>query len=438
MKIYYAETGENWRKEEKFAFLERVQSISGVEWRELTPDENHTWLTEGLRDEFATFIPIGTKEAKASKEMNVQTIFKTYSLGVSTNRDDVVYDFNKNALLGRVKKFCEEYNAEVVRYQQNGKPKNIDSFVQYEQLKWSLFLKNKLKRGNLAECALEQLRCSLYRPFTKRFIYLNDILIDVPSLQKFFTPNLYAEIENRIFYVSDKGMRSPFSVLLTNHFGDLHLCASADGFQSFAFYTYNEDGANRLENVTDWALGKFCERYRDPKIAKWDVFYYVYALLHHPAYRERYAANLKRELPRIPFAPDFWGFVEAGRRLADLHVNYERQPEYPLRHVENESVPVSFRVEKMRLSKDRTALAYNKFLTLEGVPPVAFEYRLGNRSALEWVIDQYQVTTDKRSGITSDPNRDDDPEYVVRLVKQVTSVSVETVKTVAALPPLDS
>jgi predicted helicase len=210
------------------------------------------------------------------------------------------------------------------------------------------------------------------------------------------------------------------------------------GSQCFPFYVYDEDGGNRRENVTDWALGKFRERYRDANIAKWDVFHYVYALLHHPTYRERYAANLKRELPRIPFAPDFWSFVEAGRALADLHVNYERQPEYPLRHVENESVPVSFRVEKMRLSKDKTALAYNKFLTLEGVPPQAFEYRLGNRSALEWVIDQYQITTDKRSGIVSDPNREDDPKYVVRLVKQVATVSVETVRIVAGLPPLDA
>ncbi len=159
--------------------------------------------------------------------------------------------------------------------------------------------------------------------------------------------------------------------------------------------------------------------------------------MHHPEYRARYAANLKRELPRIPFAPDFDAFAQAGRALADLHVNYESKPEYPLRAVEDEAVPLSWRVEKMKLSKNRTALRYNDFLLLEGIPPETFDYRLGNRSALEWVIDQYQVSTDARSGIVSDPNREDDPEYIVRLVKQVVTVSVETVKIVKNLEETD-
>ena len=171
-------------------------------------------------------------------------------------------------------------------------------------------------------------------------------------------------------------------------------------------------------------------------ISKWDIFHYVYALLHHPQYREKYAANLKRELPRIPFAPDFRGFAKAGAKLADLHVNYEKQPEYPLQRLENKDAPLNWRVEKMKLSKDKTQLVYNDFLTLGGIPPEVFEYRLGNRSALDWIIDQYQVSTDKRSGIVNDPNRADDPEYIVRLIGQVITVSLETVKIVKALPPL--
>ena len=206
--------------------------------------------------------------------------------------------------------------------------------------------------------------------------------------------------------------------------------------QCFPFYTYNEDGNNRRENVTDWALEKFRGQFADPSITKWDIFHYVYALLHHPAYRQRYAANLKRELPRIPFAPDFRAFAEAGARLADIHVNYERQPEYPLERVENPAAALDWRVEKMRLSKDKTRIIYNDFLTLSGVPAEAFDYRLGNRSALEWVIDQYRVSTDKRSQITNDPNRAEDPQYIVRLLGQVITVSLETVKTVGALPNL--
>ena len=159
-------------------------------------------------------------------------------------------------------------------------------------------------------------------------------------------------------------------------------------------------------------------------------------MLHHPAYRTRYAANLKRELPRIPFAPDFHAFAQAGKQLAELHVDYEKQPEYPLEIIENKNVPLDWRVEKMRLSKDKTQIVYNDFLTLSGIPAEAFEYRLGNRSALEWVIDQYQVSTDKRSGITNDPNRAEDQQYIVRLIGQVITVSLETMKIVRALPDL--
>lgn len=172
-----------------------------------------------------------------------------------------------------------------------------------------------------------------------------------------------------------------------------------------------------------------------PPIDKWAIFHYVYGVLHHPGYREKFADNLKRELPRIPFALDFWAFAKAGKKLAALHLDYEQLEPWGLEFVESPCVPLSYRVEdKMRLSKDKLRLTVNRSLTLAGIPSEAFEYRLGNRSALEWVVDQYQVSTDKRSGITSDPNREDDPEYIARLVGQVIRVSVETVKIVRGLP----
>ncbi len=183
-------------------------------------------------------------------------------------------------------------------------------------------------------------------------------------------------------------------------------------------------------------LNSSAHTYSDKYITKWDIFYYIYAVLHHPEYRKRYAANLKRELPRIPYAPDFHAFAKAGKRLAELHVDYEKQKEYPLERREKPGEKLNLRVEKMRLSKDKQTLVYNDFLTLTGIPKETYDYRLGNRSALEWVIDQYQVSTDKRSGITNDPNRDDDQEYILRLIGQVITVSLETVKIVNALPDL--
>jgi predicted helicase len=139
------------------------------------------------------------------------------------------------------------------------------------------------------------------------------------------------------------------------------------------------------------------------------------------------------ELPRIPFAPDFRAFADIGKRLAEIHVNYEQQPEYPLERIEKPGAQLDWRVERMKLSKDKRSLIYNDFLTLSGIPPEVFEFRLGNRSALDWIIDQYQVSTDKRSGITNDPNRADDPQYILKLIGQVITVSLETVKSVHSL-----
>jgi predicted helicase len=159
--------------------------------------------------------------------------------------------------------------------------------------------------------------------------------------------------------------------------------------------------------------------------------------LHHPGYRARFADNLKRELPRIPFLDDFRAFAEAGKALADLHLNYESLDPWPLNWVENPELPLSYRVEKMKLGKDKTSLRVNDSLTLGGIPPEVFRYRLGNRSALEWVIDQYQVKpiTGPGGDRTSDPNRPDVPEYIVRLAGQVVRVSMETVKIVEGMPP---
>ncbi len=222
---------------------------------------------------------------------------------------------------------------------------------------------------------------------------------------------------------------------MSNCIPDLHLCASSDGHQCFPFYVYDEDGTNRRENITDWSLARFREHYVDPSITKWNIFHNVYGVLHDPAYRTKFADNLKRELPRIPFRSDFRAFADAGRRLAELHVGYESVERWPLEWVVAEGVKTpSFRVEAMKLTKDKSALVVNETLTLAGLPPEAFAYRLGNRSALEWVIDQYRVTTDKRSGIVSDPNRKDDPEFIVHLVERVVRVSVETAKIVAGLP----
>lgn len=262
---------------------------------------------------------------------------------------------------------------------------------------------------------------------------------------------------------------------------------SLDSAQCFPLFTYSEAGKDRCDNITPKARTLFQIFYADDSITAADIFHYVYAVLHHPAYRTRFAENLKRDLPRIPFigvgdevtslksktgkklepphvgsyakfyplvavetmqgdntpahdpkasAKLFHEFVEAGKKLADLHVNYESAKEFKLQRQENKEVKLDWRVEAMKLTKDKSAIIYNEFFTFAGIPPEVFAYKLGNRSALEWVIDQYRVSKDELGNLTSDPNRMDDEEYIVRLIGQVITVSLETQKIIGNLPEL--
>lgn len=435
-KIFYSKVGDYWNNEQKFQYLERASIQRNIDWQSIKPDSKHTWLTEGLQSDFETFISIGNKEAKNVRDDLAYSIFKVCSSGVKTNRDTWAYNFNKNELIKNIKHTLDAYNEQVYKWiNQREKPDNIDNFVSYDDKKisWSRDLKADLKRGRLAEFDQNKVRTSIYRPFTKSYLFFDRILNEEVYVFPSIFPTTQTEMENKVIWLK-VGSEWPMFALATRVFSDV---LPQGGSQCFPFYTYKEDGTNRRENITDWALEQFRTHYKDSSITKWDIFYYVYGVLHHKGYREKYAANLKRELPRIPFAPDFKAFAKAGQTLADLHINYEQQAEYPLEKIENPKEVLDWRVEKMKLSKDKTAIIYNNFLTLANIPKEVFEYRLGNRSALDWIIDQYQVTTDKRSGIVNDPNREDDPEYIVRLIGQMVTVSLETVKIVNSLPEVE-
>jgi len=393
---------------------------------------------------------------------------------------------------------------EVDRWKRSArKGQSVDDFVRYEEsrISWTRDLKKDLTRGRYAEYEESKIRRCLYRPYQVSYVFFDRILNEeIYGLEGIFPSG---EAQNLLICLTGPGSEKPFLALASESLVDFHLVGAASGTQCFPFYTYAEDGTNRRENITDWALEQFRARYGDPSITRWDIFHYVYAVLHHPEYRERYAANLRRELPRIPFvaastttlssraqqdrspandlaesrdlvfadaehgrggefpartssarvrgknasesqaeadsrsfdsairlasesahsAQDdraavmseldvFRAFVQAGKRLAKIHVYYEKQPEYPLTKIEKAGEKLDYRVTKMRLSKDKTTLTYNQFLTLSEIPKETYEYRLGNRSALEWVIDQYEISTDKRSGITNDPNRADDSTYI--------------------------
>ncbi len=437
-RICYYRTDDLWDKKRKFNFLQERTHVGTIEWQTIQPDRRYTWLTEGLHAEFETFLPMGTKEAKAGQGEAVDVLFHTFSNGVKTNRDAWAYHFNHNALIENMRRMIQHYNAEVDRWKRReNQEANIDDFVisDNRKISWSGDLKQALKKEKTGYFTIDKVRQSLYRPFTKSNLYFDRLMNNSVYLFPSIFPTAETEEENHVIWLKVGG-DWPMFALAVNKIPDL---LPQGGSQCFPFYTYNEDGSNRRENITDWALAQFRRQYQDDTISKWDIFHYVYGLLHHPQYRERYQANLKRDLPHIPFAPqssDFRAFATAGARLADIHVGYDDTPPYPLTIIETPGKPLNWRVEKMRLSKDKTQIRYNDFLTLEGIPEKAFAYRLGNRSALEWVLDQYRVKVDKRSGIVNDPNRADDQQYIVQLIGKVITVSVETVEIVESLPVL--
>ena len=439
--LWYYKVPDELSKTAKLDYLSKHKDADGIPWQELAPDEaTHQWLTEGMRPEFATYLPMGSKTAKNAKEsIAVTTIFKNYSLGVNTNRDDWAYDFDREDLIQKISRTIETYNSEVDRWHRRGdESRTLDNFVTYDdtRIKWSESLKANLARKIYIQNDNTRIRTSLYRPFTKQFLYferlLNERVYQMPQI--FPTPA--TENENRVIVLPGIGNRKEYGVLITSIIPNLEL--GFEKAQCFPLYTYDVDGSNRRDNITDWALAQFQGQY-GANVTKDDIFSYVYGVLHMPDYRTHFAENLKRELPRIPLVADraeFEAVVAAGQRLAVLHIGYEGMQEFPLQTMVSDQVPFSQRVTKMTLSRDRTSLVVNESLQLLGIPAGTFDYRLGNRSALDWVIDQYQVTTDKRSNITSDPNRRDDPGYIVKLVGQVIAVSLETQAIVAGLPRL--
>ena len=485
-KIYFHSVVRDWRKETKYGFLDAKTSVEGVKWEKLSPDDKGNWITNHTDEEFGAFIPIGSKDAKAG--YNVPTVFRTYSLGASTNRDAVVFDFDPKGLAKRIEEFSDAYNEEVQRYEDKERPANVDGFVRTEKLKWSETLKKRLVEGIKARFVKGRIRSAIYRPFTRMWLYYDDILVDRPGAFAEYFPSTHKSRENRVI-VANLSPERPFCPFACDTIPSKDI---AGGFGSptycFPLFTYTEDGKERRDNITPTALTLFQVFYDDDSLTRADIFHYVYALLHHPAYRTRFAENLKRDLPRIPFigvaaevtrrtsskspsgppphgvgyAPSFFplsavekmqgaarpehnpkasaklfhAFAAAGKRLADLHVNYESAREFPLQRQENKAAKLDWRVEAMKLSKDKSSLFYNDFLTLSGIPSEVYDYRLGNRSALEWVIDQYRVTKDGHGNVVSDPNRLDDEEYIVRLIGQVIAVSLETQRIVNGLPIL--
>lgn len=445
--LHYRDIGDYLSREEKLDIISQEGSIAHTEWEVIVPNEAADWINQ--RDEkYDTYQPIGDKATKGKP--NTPGVFQLYSNGLKSNRDPWVYNFSARAVEENVRRMIEFYNSQIGVENPDMDPTKVA---------WNRSLLAFRAQGRVLAFEQESMRNSLYRPFCKQTAYfnreLNDMVYQLPKL--FPTP----AHENVAIIASIAGAKD-FSVLITDTLPDLHLVGDA---QTFSLYTYEPvveddgglnlnlgggevvDGYTRKENITDATLAAYRSTYGDEGIAKEDIFYYIYALLHHPEYREKYAADLKKMLPRIPLAKGFWEYSRVGRALAELHLGYESVEPYPLDEVASSPAPEGleerfefYRVQKLQFGpkKDKTRIKYNGHLTLKGIPEEANEYQVNGRSALEWVIDRYQVKTDKKSLITNDPNdycrAVNNPRYIVDLIKRLVTVSLETQKLVGSLP----
>lgn len=463
--IRYHDIGDYFSREEKLQIVKDAGSLENIPWRSITPNKHGDWIN--VRDPaFAKFMALGDKDKDKDKDKALR-LFDIYSLGVATGRDTWAYGFSRFALESKMSALIDCYNNHVKRLKGlvassgNLKSFDIDSFVDNDarKISWSRSLKSELRRLAVHSFSSKHFAHVMYRPFVRRWCYFNKAFNEMTYQNGKIFP-----IENSFnSAITIAGQAAgEFSALIVNRMADLNLMSG--GAQCFPLYYYEEAPKDdllgkassepyiRRDAITSAALAAFRKAYADEKIGKEDLFYYVYGILHSPEYKTRFEADLKKQLPRIPYASDFWAFSKAGHELARWHLNYETVEPYPLQHTGQLDLgdAALYRVQKMtwakrrvdgKLTEDKTTLIYNSRISLAGIPPEALEYIVNGKPALEWVIERYQVTTDKDSGIVNDPNdwaiEHDDPAYIFNLVKRVVRVSVETVKVVKSLPALN-
>ncbi|MFD1719671.1 DEAD/DEAH box helicase [Georgenia deserti] len=456
--VHYRDIGDYLTREEKLAIVAE-SDIGEIAWTAITPNGAGDWINQRT-DAFDTYQPLGDREGGA--------IFGAYSGGIKTNRDAWVYNYSSEKLTTNVNRMVDFYNAEVDRFARYvdehhiAEPREqVRDFIDTDSTKFSWNRADRLQvtRGRKYQARLERLYVGQYRPFSKQAVWfdaeLNDMVYRMPSI--FPTP----DHPNYGFVVMAPRPGVNFAVLAVDAMPDLSFFTYTGQF--FPRYTYERvadgsldmsddvvDGYRRIDNVTDATLATYRTWYGSD-VTKDDIFSFAYGLLHSNDYCARFAADLKRSLPRIPrtAADDFPAFRDAGQTLLELHINYEHAAPWPVTVTGEPDDPHgdgaydAYRVRKMTYAgkgrqTDRTTIIYSPRITISDIPEEAQQYMLGPRSALDWLIDRYQIRTDKGSGIVNDPNdwarEVGNPRYILDLIEKVATVSVETVRLVDSLP----
>ena len=465
--LQYKDIGDYLSREQKLAIVAK-SDINTTDWVDIAPNTAGDWINQ-RNDSFQTFTPIGDKDGGTG-------LFRAYSSGLKTNRDAWVYNSSREEVERTAQATIDFYNSEVNRYSAFTKANGITDHSAYVEnfinkdttrISWNRADKNNLGRGDSAprySYRESSVHTGIYRPFEKQHVYFDRQLNDMVYQLSAIFPD--SDTPNLGIYCVGMSSAVPFSVLALDAIPNLHVTGAGSGGQFFPRYTYAERTGSeddlfggelsvvKVDNITDAALSSYQTAY-GPEVTKDDIFHYVYGLLHSAEYRTEFAADLKKMLPRIPqvaSADDFRAFVAAGTALAALHIRYEQARPYPLQISGEPAAVLSsdalydyYRVDKMRFggksqAKDKSTVIYNSRITVSGIPDEADEYLLGSRSGIEWIIERYQIKTDKASGIINDPNdwsrEVGDPRYILDLLARVVTVSVETVRIVKSLPSL--
>ncbi len=416
-KIFYFTLQDEQTKEEKLDWFERSR-LEQIPFDHITPDEKSNWINLTDND-FDSLLPLIDKDVKAGKSQ--EAIFQLFSRGLETGRDEWVYDFSKTNLTLKIEYLIQVYKTYV-------KDQKIDL-----DIKWDRQLDRYVADRIEIDFDLSKVRKGIYRPFARQYLYFDKHLNRMPGQ----SPKIFPESQsnNKLIGFMGQSAGKPFAVIATDLIPDLNCISPASGgTQCLPLYRYDKDG-NRIDNITDWGLTQFQTYYNDRTINKQDIFHYTYAVLHHSAYRIKYELNLKREFPRLPFYGNFHQWVTWGKALMDLHLNYETIAPYGLKRVEiaTKDNPKA----KLKAEKTSNMITLDENTQLMDVPAIVWDYKLGSRSALEWILDQYKEKKPKDPTIAKLFNTykfADYKEQVVDLLDRVCTVSVKTMEIIQQMP----
>ncbi len=463
--IYYHDIGDYLDRPNKLSIIHRRLTYTNPEfqWQKITPNHHNDWINQRSGD-FDNFLPMGDKKA----EVKLPNIFDIYSNGITSGRDIWIYGYSSNKLCERMNYMISNYNNEIIRLNDVPNNKKIELINQDKSyINWGRALKNSFLKSNYAKFKINNLYVSQYRPFSKSHFYFDKQFIEVSYQQNKLFPT---PLSGNISINSAGSGNTNFSCLITSQISNYHTIFNGQCFPLYQYILLDatrgldntapgeiitlDDGNNYVKkhNITDESLQLFHNHYKNMEITKDDIFYYIYGILHSPTYKEKYQADLSKMLPHIPFAPNFNGFMRAGRALAKLHLQYEQCDMYDGAGQQFEMYSFylgqtefeKYHVKKMKFAgkpgaRDKSTIIYNEYITLCNIPARAYKYMVNGKSAIEWVMAQYEYYQDKDSGIINDPNdwctEHNDPKYIFNLLKRIITLSIKTMDIIDTLPP---